>query len=106
MKDEPNMQDWTRVGRTQFMRPPSGKVTCKICFYNDYTGYVDINNATHYPADLDADIHKGFTIGKGKTLYFMMIWHSSSGHVTVYNDKASYGRWISGDTEITIHWAR
>lgn len=97
------MNDWTRIEGTQFMKPPSGKVTCKICHLGDNTGYVDVNNGRQYPADLDADIHKGFTIGKGKALYFMMIWHGS-GNVTVYNNTATYGKWISGDAEITIHW--
>lgn len=97
------MKDWTRIEGTQFMRPPENKTTCKIYELGDKTGYVDQNNGVQYPSDMDADIHKGFTIGKGRTLYFMMIWHSS-GNVTVVDIKASYKRWISGDTEITIHW--
>lgn len=100
---EANLKGWVRVENTQFLKPPTGKVNCLICHIGDFTGYVDIKNKRNYPSDMDADIHKGFTIGKGRTLYFMMIWHKS-GHVTVFNKKASYGRWIAGDTEITIHW--
>lgn len=70
-------------------------VTCKICYICDNTG---LNG------DMDSDIHKGFTIGKGKQLYWYMTWHSS-GHVTVYTaDEPIRKRWISGDTIITIHW--
>ena len=73
--------------------PDSKKVTGKICYITDLTL---IN------ADLDNSIHEGFTIGKGKQLYWMMIWHSS-GHVTVFTvDNPIRRRWISGDTEITI----
>jgi len=74
--------------------PESKKTKCKICFITDNTG----------TGDMDSDYHKGFTIGdKGKTLYWEMIWHSS-GHVTVFSGLGKSGRWISGDTEITIHW--
>lgn len=73
-------------------KPP---IKCKICFYQRYTDN----------RDLDSAIHKGFTIGRGKVVYFMMIWHANSGNVTVYpvNDN-SFPRYISGDTEITIHF--
>jgi hypothetical protein len=74
--------------------PESKKTTGKICFIGDLTGT---------NADLDDDIHEGFTIGKGKTLYWMMIWHKS-GHVTVYSKDNATPRWISGDTIITIHF--
>lgn len=76
--------------------PDSKKVTGKIGFIGDLT----LTNC-----DLDPAIHKGFTIGKGKTMYFMMIWHPSC-HVTVYSNdgKPMRGRWISGDTEITVHF--
>ncbi len=100
---EADLKDWTRIEGTEFLKPPTGKVTCPICHLGDFTGYVDVNNGLKYPSDLNSDIHKGFTIGKGKTLYWMMIWHSS-GNVTVVNLKATYKKWISGDTEITIHW--
>ena len=81
------------------MKIPESKIaTGKICHITDLTG---IN------ADLDYDIHNGFTIGKGKKLYWMMIWHKS-GHVTVFraedSGKPDYGRWIDGDTEITVHF--
>lgn len=68
-------------------------IKCKICYHQDYIGN----------KDLEFGVHKGFTIGNGKTLYWMMIWHSS-GNVTVYTAKGERPRWISGDTEITIHF--
>lgn len=74
--------------------PSDFKVTCKICHLQDYTGN----------KDLDPDFHKGFTIGKGKQLYFMFIWHGT-GNVTVYPAQGGLsGRWIPGDTLITIHY--
>lgn len=67
----------------------------------DYTGF-------DYPSDLDSRYHKGFTIGKGWQMYWMMIWHGNSGHVTVFSNAEGNGqpsrRWIKGDTEITIHF--
>lgn len=78
--------------------PESKKVTGKICYICDLT-------LTR--GDLDSHIHKGFTIGKGKTMYWMMIWHGS-GNVTVFSNDEDNGqpkrRWISGDTEITVHF--
>lgn len=74
--------------------PESKMVTGQICFISDLT---------LTGMDLDSDIHKGFTIGKGKTMYWEMIWHSS-GHVTVHNQTNKYGRWIDGGTEITVHF--
>ena len=78
--------------------PDSKKVTGKICFIGDLT----LTNA-----DLDAEIHKGFTIGRGKTMYWMMIWHGS-GNVTVFTtgntNEEIRRRWISGDTMITVHF--
>jgi len=68
--------------------------TCKICFYGDNTGT---------NGDLDYDIHKGFTIGKGKQLYCELIW-SKNGNVRVYPLSGKSPRWIKGDTEITIHF--
>ena len=68
-------------------------ITCAICHHQRY-----IDNQ-----DLQFGVHKGFTIGKGKTLYWMMIWHST-GNVTVYSADGERPRWISGDTEITIHF--
>lgn len=74
--------------------PIDKKVTGQIC---------NIGDLTLTRMDLDPNMHKGFTIGKGKTMYFEMIWHGS-GHVTVYNQKSKYGRWIDGGTEITVHF--
>ncbi len=74
--------------------PESKKTVCKICYITDNT----------QTGDLDSQYHKGFTIGKkGRTMYWEMIWHGS-GHVTVLTGVGHSGRWISGDTEITIHW--
>ncbi len=78
--------------------PEFKKNTGKICFIGDLTGT---------NSDLDGEIHHGFTIGKGKTMYWYMIWHSKSGNVTVYGDKDGGGmrrRYLSGDQEITIHF--
>ena len=80
--------------------PESKKVTCKICFLGDNTGF-------EYPSDLDDRYHEGFTIGNGWQMYWMMIWHSKSGHVTVFSSGGEgqpKRRWIPGDTEITIHF--
>lgn len=69
------------------------KVSCTINYLQDYTGN----------RDLDNDFHKGFTIGKGKQLYWMFIW-CGTGNVTVYPVNNKSGRWIPGDTKITIHF--
>lgn len=77
--------------------PESKKRTGKICYISTLTG---INS------DMDSDIHKGFTVGKGKTLYWYMVWHNS-GNVTVYRQNDGEGlvkRYLSGDQEITIHF--
>ena len=58
----------------EYQIPDSKKVTGKICFIGDLT---------YTNRDLQPDIHLGFTIGKGKVFYWMMIWHKS-GNVTVY----------------------
>ena len=75
--------------------PESKKMTGKICFIS--------SDLTLTNCDLDDDIHEGFTIGRGRALYWMMIWHGS-GNVTVVNKEATYKKWISGDTEITVHF--
>lgn len=82
-----------------FVVPESKKVNGKICNIGDLT----LTNA-----DLDPDIHKGFTIGKnGRQMYFMMIWHSW-GNVTVFttdeDNREMRKRWLKGDTEITVHF--
>jgi hypothetical protein len=53
--------------------------------------------------DLDWNFHKGFTIGKGKQLYWSLTWHRT-GNATVYPINERSGRWVSGDVEITIHF--
>lgn len=86
--------------------PESKKVTCKICHLGDNTGFQYDENLV-LPHDLDERYHKGFTIGKGWQMYWMMIWHGKSGHVTVFSSGGEgqpKRRWIPGDTEITIHF--
>lgn len=71
-------------------------ITCPLCSRQDYIGN----------RDLDSAIHKGFTIGRGKTLYFMMTWHNS-GHATVYREHPEGGlvrRYVDGGSMITIHF--
>ncbi len=68
-------------------------VKCTLNFLQDHTDH----------RDLDADVHKGFTIGNGKILYFMYIWHRS-GNATVYPINGKGGRYVKGDCEITIHF--
>lgn len=76
--------------------PADKKITCKICYLTSKSG----------TGDMDANIHSGFTIGKGKTLYWLIRWHKS-GHCTVYKKDESKGlikRHLSGDSIITIHF--
>jgi hypothetical protein len=75
--------------------PSNKKVTGLICFLP--------SELTLINADLDSNIHEGFTIGKGTTMYWMMIWHKS-GNVTVYSRDGLKPRWLPGDTEITVHF--
>jgi len=74
------------------------KVTCPICRICDNT---DLDG------DMDAGIHKGFTIGKGKKLYWYITW-TQNGNAFVYSmeeDKEFPARrWVSGDQLITIHF--
>lgn len=93
VQEEKHFSDWVSVEGTEMYLSPCKTVTCGINVYQDFT----------YNRDLNPNIHKGFTIGKGKTLYFSMIWHKS-GHVTVYPINGNRGRYIDGGSEITIHW--
>lgn len=75
--------------------PADKKRSGPIGFISDLTGTY---------ADLDPDIHKGFTIRNGKRLYWYIIWHKS-GHCTVYpTELNSSGVYIKGDTIITVHF--
>jgi len=77
--------------------PDNKKVTGKICFISDLT----LTNC-----DLDSEIHLGFTIGTGKTLYWYITW-TQNGHAFVYRQGDGEGlfrRWVSGDQEITVHF--
>src|SRR5947209_3438896 len=65
------------------MIPDDRKMRGKICYLS--------SELTLTNRDMDGDIHEGFTIGRGKKLYWYLIWHSS-GHVTVINDQNSR-RW-------------
>ncbi len=75
--------------------PESKKRTGRICHIS--------SELTGTNADLDEDIHWGFTVGRGKTMYWLMLWHGS-GNVTVYSRDGMVPRWLSGDAEITIHF--
>ena len=76
------------------------KVTCPICRIYDNTGNGN-------GGDMDSDIHKGFTIGKGKKLYWMIIW-TQKGNAFVYSmeedEEFPRRRWVGGDQLITIHF--
>jgi hypothetical protein len=71
------------------------KKSGKICFIS---AELTLTNM-----DLDNSIHEGFTVGNGKKMYWMMIWHPS-GHVTVFGRDDESRRWLSGDTIITVHF--
>lgn len=79
------------------MIPDNHKMVGKVCFLS--------SNLTLTNADLDPHYHEGFTIGKGKALYWMLIWHKS-GHCTVFSREGTKARWIDGDTEITVHFKK
>lgn len=72
-------------------------VTCKACMMHDYTGN----------KDLDPNVHSGFTVGKGKKLYWYFIWHTT-GNATVYaiegNGKPMKKRFIRGNQIIHVHF--
>lgn len=70
------------------------KVTCKAYQLHDHTEGLD----------LDCDWAYGFTVGRGKIMYWYFIWHSS-GNATVYTPEIpARKRFISGDQMITIHF--
>ena len=73
-------------------------VTCKLCNMCDHTGFDS-------PSDLDDHFHEGFTVGKGKSMYWYVTW-LRSGHAYIYrlDGPDLIRRWVSGDTEITIHF--
>jgi hypothetical protein len=73
-------------------------VTCSACELGDY-----IKNQYGHPIDLDFRLHKGFTIGAGKKLYWYFIWHPS-GNATVYDSPPRNKRYIKGDQLITVHF--
>lgn len=79
------------------MVPDNYKMVGRVCFLS--------SELTLTNADLNDDYHEGFTIGNGKTLYWMLIWHGS-GHCTVYSKEGVKPRWIEGDTEITVHFKK
>lgn len=72
-------------------------VTCKASDLTDHTGN----------RDLEYELHHGFTIGRGKKLYWYFRWHGS-GNATVYpvetDGNIGWPRTINTDTEITIHF--
>jgi hypothetical protein len=85
--------------------PDTKRLTCKIYELSDMVGrrfQNDNGRVDIMPSDLEHDIHEGYVIGRGKTLYWERLWHPS-GHVTVIPKSGhTYRRWISGDTEITL----
>jgi hypothetical protein len=76
----------------------SKNVTCKLCDIADNTGFDE-------PSDLDPEIHEGFTVGKGKTMYWYYVW-SGRGNAYIYRLDGSelVRRWVPGDVEVTIHF--
>ncbi len=54
-------------------------------------------------ADLNSNIHLGFTIGRGNKMYFLYNWHRT-GNVTVYPIDGGAPRWLPGDTVVKIHF--
>lgn len=95
------MKDWIEIKDSDYLMPISRAITCRVCDITCNTGlFFDGKN---YPSDMDSNVHSGFTIGRGKTLYWEICW-TNSGNAIVYSDLSQYGRWISGDAEITIHW--
>lgn len=81
----------------------SKPITCKICDLGEA-----IVNEHGDPADMDSSLHKGFTIGNGKKLYWYIIWHKS-GHCTVFRTGDKQGaplipRYLKGDQLITVHF--
>lgn len=77
--------------------PSDLKMIGKICHIS--------SELTLTNTDLDENYHKGFTVGNGKTFYWMMLWHKS-GHVTVFTKSGDFlsSRWLNGDTIITVHF--
>jgi len=56
------------------------------------------------PMDLDDSIHKGFTVGNGKKMYWYFVWHQS-GNCTIYDSGQCLNkRYIKGDQLITVHF--
>lgn len=101
-----DFKDWIRIENSQFKRPSSYRVKCKISHLTDHTGYVDVNNGISYPSDLDSQIHEGFTIGeRGRVMYWETLF-TSNGHVRVFKGVGDSGRWLDGDTEIYIHFKK
>ena len=69
-------------------------ITVPISRHQDYIGNRDIDNK----------FHKGFTVGRGKVMYWMLIWHNT-GTATVYPiDENRWPRNLKGDELITIHF--
>lgn len=69
-------------------------ITCKASELHEHTDGLD----------LDSDWAEGFTVGRGKIMYWYFIWHST-GNATVYTpEMPPKSRFISGDQLITIHF--
>lgn len=76
-------------------------ITCKACEIGDH-----LLSELGYEKDLDANIHKGFTVGKrGKKMYWYFIWHGVTGNASIYTADIPADRaYIKGDQMITIHF--
>lgn len=75
------------------------KITCKA---NETFFYIldDFGR----PMDLDCRIHKGFTVGNGKKMYWYFVWHNS-GNATIYDCEYPMNkRHINGEQLITVHF--
>lgn len=74
-------------------------ITCKACELTEH-----LKDEFGHPEDLDSSIHKGFTIGNGKKMYWYFIWHPS-GNATVFDTEYPMNkRYIKGEQEITVHF--
>ena len=72
------------------------------CAANDFGDH--IKNELGFPMDLDSSLHKGFTVGKGKKMYWYFFWHKT-GNATIYDTSYPLNkRFIKGDQLITIHF--
>lgn len=70
------------------------KIICKLCDLQSNIGN----------CDLDSHQHKGFTVGKGKVMYWYIVWHPSCNASIYTSEREIRRRYVRGDIEITIHF--